>query len=122
MTAPVMAVRQHILASLAAIPTASARAHPRRAEPLRRDHRQGPWTTILLVAMFLGLGLLVERLYWRATSSIRQRLIAMPLDTVEARLKAVGRRLAFGLGWIASFAVGSLGAFLCSNGRRCCMA
>ena len=36
----------------------------------------------------------------------------MPLDTVEERLRAVGRRLAFGLGWTASFAVGSLGAFL----------
>ena len=62
--------------------------------------------------MFLGLGILVERLYWRATTGFRQRLIAMQLDTVEARLKAVGLRLAFGLGWIASFALGSLGAFL----------
>ena len=62
--------------------------------------------------MFLGLGILVERLYWRATTGFRQRLIAMQLDTVEARLKAVGLRLAFGLGWIGSFAVGSLGAFL----------
>jgi small-conductance mechanosensitive channel len=80
---------------------------------LRREIiAQGPWTTILLVAMFLGLGLLVERLYWRATTGIRQRLIAMPLDRVDARLNAVARRLAFGLGWTASFAVGSLGAFL----------
>ena len=36
----------------------------------------------------------------------------MRLDTVQTRLGAVGRRLAFGLGWAASFALGSLGAFL----------
>ena len=36
----------------------------------------------------------------------------MPLDTVGERLRAVAIRLAFGLGLIASFAVGSVGAFL----------
>ena len=112
MTAPVMAVRQHILASLAAIPTASAEFTRAVRNLYGEIIAHGPWTTILLVAMFLGLGLLMKRLYWRATSSMRQRLIAMPLDTVEARLKAVGRRFAFALGWTASFAIGSLGAFL----------
>ena len=40
-----------------------------------------------------------------STTGFRARLIAMPLDSVQARLGAVGRRLAFGLGWVASFAV-----------------
>ena len=62
--------------------------------------------------MFVGLGWLLERVYWRATADFRRRLIAMELDTVEERLGAVGRRLLFGLGWAASFALGSLGAFL----------
>ena len=112
MTAPAMAVRQHILASLGAIPTAL----PELARAWRVLYAEiaerGVLSTLMLVAMFLGLGILVERLYWRATTGFRQRLIAMQLDTVEARLKAVGLRLAFGLGWIGSFALGSLGAFL----------
>ncbi len=112
MTAPAMAVRQHILASLAALPTAP-RELTRALRLLGAEIAgQGPGSTLVLVAVFLGLGLLTERLYWRATTGYRQRLIAMPLDTVEARLGAVGRRLLFGLGWIASFAFGSLGAFL----------
>ena len=112
MTAPVMAVRQHILASLAALPTALPELARAASLLYVEIAQQGVWATLLLVAMFLGLGLLVERLYWRATAGYRKRLIAMQLDTVEARLGAVGRRLVFGLGWIASFAVGSLGAFL----------
>ncbi|HEX6014791.1 MAG TPA: mechanosensitive ion channel family protein [Geminicoccaceae bacterium] len=112
MTAPAMAVRQHVLASLVAVPTALPEL-ARAGRALRGEiAEQGPWATLLLVAAFLGLGLLVERLYWRATAGFRERLIAMQLDTVEGRLKAVGRRLLFGLGWIAAFAVGSLGAFL----------
>jgi moderate conductance mechanosensitive channel len=112
MTAPAMAVRQHILASLAAVPSALPELRRAGRVLYAEIAERGPWATLLLVGMFLSLGILVERLYWRATSGFRQRLIAMRLDTVDARLKAVGRRLAFGLGWIASFAVGSLGAFL----------
>ena len=112
MTAPVMAVRHHIMESLAAVP--NALPDLKRVGGLLHAEivGQGVWETLLLVAVFLGLGILLERIYWRATTGYRQRLIAMPLDTVEARLRAVGRQLAFGLGWTASFAIGSLGAFL----------
>ena len=112
MTAPVMVIRHHILASLAALPTALPEL-ARVTQALGAEiAAQGLWETLLLVAMFLALGFLVERLYWRATTGFRHRLIALPLDTVQERLRAVGLRLAFGLGWTASFAVGSLGAFL----------
>ena len=112
MTAPAMVIRHHVLASLAAVPTAAPEL-TRIGQALRAEiAAQGLWESVLLVVMFLGLGLLVERLYWRATTGFRQRLIALPLDTVQERLRAVGLRLAFGLGWTASFALGSLGAFL----------
>jgi small-conductance mechanosensitive channel len=112
MTAPAMAIRHHVLASLAALPIALPEL-ARAGQALRAEIMSaGLSTTFLLVVMFLGLGILVERLYWRATAGFRRRLIAMPLETVQERLRAVGLRLAFGLGWTASFAVGSLGAFL----------
>jgi hypothetical protein len=122
MTAPAMAVRQHILASLAALPTAIPELRATLRLLAAEIAAQGVWSTLLLVAVFLGLGLVTERVYWRFTTGFRQRLIAMPLDTVEARLGAVARRLLFGLGWIASFVLGSLGAFSCSTGRRYCTA
>jgi small-conductance mechanosensitive channel len=112
MTAPAMAVRQHILASIAALPTVRPE-FARIWTAIRAEiDAFGVGSTLLLVAAFLGLGRLAERLYWRTTTSYRQRLIAMRLDSVQTRLAAVGRRLAFGLGWIGSFALGSLGAFL----------
>ena len=112
MTAPAMAIRHHVLASLAALPVALPEL-ARAGQGLRAEIMSaGLSKTCLLVLMFLGLGILVERFYWRATAGFRRRLIAMPLETVQERLRAVGLRLAFGLGWTASFAVGSLGAFL----------
>jgi small-conductance mechanosensitive channel len=112
MTAPAMAIRQHILTSLAALPIALPELGRAGRTLWAEVAAQGFWETLLLVAVFLGLGLLVERLYWRVTTGFRRRLIAMRLDTIQERLQAVGRRLAFGLGWTASFAIGSLGAFL----------
>ena len=112
MTAPAMAVRQHIMASIAALPTVGP-AFARIWDALRAEiGAYGLARTLLLIAVFLGLGFVAERVYWRVTTGYRQRLIAMSLDSVQARLAAVGRRLAFGLGWIGSFALGSLGAFL----------
>ena len=112
MTAPAMAIRRHVMTSLAAVPTALPELG-RTLGALRQEIAdRGLWSAILLVGMFVGLGWLLERVYWRATAHFRRRLIAMELDTVEKRLGAVGRRLLFGLGWAASFALGSLGAFL----------
>ncbi len=53
-----------------------------------------------------------SRLYWSGTRGWRKHVLAIPLDTVENRLKVVGQRLAYNLLWLLSFAVGSLGALL----------
>ena len=73
---------------------------------------QGLWETLLLVRDVPGAGDSGRAALLAGNHGFRHRLIALPLDTVQARLRAVGLRLAFGLGWTASFAVGSLGAFL----------
>ena len=112
MTMPVTAVRHHILASLAAVPLVPAQLAQVGRLLQGEIAAQGIWAALLPIAAFLALGVAFERLYWRLTTGYRQRLIAMQLDTVQARLGAVGRRLAFGLGWVAAFALGSLGAFL----------
>ncbi|MGE3293092.1 MAG: mechanosensitive ion channel family protein, partial [Geminicoccaceae bacterium] len=112
MTAPAMAIRQHVVNSLAAIPTALPELHRTLSSLAQEIAAEGVWFAVFLVGLFLGLGWVVERIYWRVTGDFRRRLIAMDLDSVEKRLGAVGRRLLYGLGWTASFAVGSLGAFL----------
>ncbi len=71
------------------------------------------WLEIaVLVSVFVGLGLGAECLFWWATRHFRPRLANAPLDTVADRGRAVLMRLGFGLAWIASFTVGSLGGFL----------
>ena len=68
MTAPVMVIRHHILASLAALPTALPELARVTQALGAKIAAQGLWETLLLVAMFLALGTLVERDYWRATT------------------------------------------------------
>lgn len=109
---PVLEVRSHLLASFAALPTLPT-ALAQAGATLERDLAAiGLRGTVLLVLAFLGLGVAVERLYWYVTRHFRTQIVDMRLDSVQARLAAVGRRLAFGLGWVLAFALGSLGAFL----------
>ena len=67
---------------------------------------------LLLLAVFLGLGYSCDRLFWRTTKAIRERIIASPLDTPITRARAVLARLAYGFAWVLAFALGSIGAFL----------
>ncbi len=66
----------------------------------------------VLLTVFAALGFGLEWLFWWATTGFRQRMISTPLDTVRERLHAVGRRLAYGVGVLLAFALGSIGAFL----------
>lgn len=78
--------------------------------PELRDNGLG--AILLLFATFIGLGFGAEWLYWRLTQTARKRIIARAVDTPTDRLRAAGMRLTFGLGWVASFTIGSIGAFL----------
>lgn len=64
------------------------------------------------LAGFAVLGALAEALFWRGTGGLRDRLTALPVETVENRLRAVVWRLLYGIGHIAVFTAGSVGAFL----------
>ncbi len=73
----------------------------------------GLWSVLLLIAIFVGVGFACVWGYWRLTTGFRNWIIASEIHTVGDRLRAMVARLAFGTGWALSFAVGSIGAFLC---------
>ena len=68
---------------------------------------------LLLTAIFVGVGFLFVWAYWRLTTGFRNWIIASEITSVGDRLRAMMARLAFATGWALSFAVGSVGAFLC---------
>ena len=73
---------------------------------------RGLWTIVLFAVGLLLLGYGVQQAFWTSTRGWRKQVLAMPLDTVQQRLSVVGQRLAYNLFWLASFAIGSLGALL----------
>jgi len=93
------------------------------AAPTLDDELGRAWTTlfaetqqrgrvILLLAVFVGVGFGLEWLFWWATRGFREGMIATGLDSAQERLRAVGRRFAYGLGVVLAFALGSIGGFL----------
>ena len=73
---------------------------------------KGFWQILIFAVGLLVLGYGCQQVYWSGTRAWRKHVLAIPLDTVENRLKVVGQRLAYNLLWLLSFAVGSLGALL----------
>jgi len=73
---------------------------------------RGLLSVLLPILGFGVLGFGAEWLYRRLTAGVRQWIGAIPLETVNGRLHAVIARFAFGLGMVASFALGSTGAFM----------
>jgi small-conductance mechanosensitive channel len=68
---------------------------------------------LLLTAIFVGVGFLCVWAYWRLTTGFRNWIIGSEITSVGDRLRAMMARLTFATGWALSFAVGSVGAFLC---------
>jgi moderate conductance mechanosensitive channel len=76
-----------------------------------QEHGLG--SVLLLIAIFIGVGFACVWGYWWLTTGFRNWIIASEIRTVGDRLRAMMARLAFATGWALSFAIGSIGAFLC---------
>ena len=67
---------------------------------------------LLLLALFIGLGVVCEQLFNRAAAPLRERIMASPLDNPSERLRATLARFGYGVATLSAFALGSIGAFL----------
>jgi small-conductance mechanosensitive channel len=106
------AIRQHVRNLAAALPTLP-REFERAGSVLRLElEEHGPIRILLLVLGFVALGFGAEWLFYWAAAGVETWIVALPLATVGERLRAVAIRLAYGIGMVAAFALGSVGAFL----------
>ena len=105
-------IRGHLMSIGQAIP----RIRGSLAEAAARIHGEmqahGVEHFFLLVAAFAAFGFGVERIFWLVSAGVRKWIIASPMDTPVERLRAMLARFGFGAGWVAVFAVGTIGAFL----------
>lgn len=105
-------LRDHILGLASAVPRLPGEfAHAR----LMLDDMLGRGDALslaLFVALFIALGFGGERLFRSSTRGMLVWLLALPLHTVKERVSAVFARFAWGLGLVASYALGSVGAML----------
>src|SRR5262249_6257482 len=116
----VATVREHVQALVAALPTGPVEFERVGTILSLAVAETGLGSVLLLIAAFVALGLGIEWLFRWLTRGVQTWIMHVPLDTVGERLRAVAIRLAFGLLVVVAFAVGSIGAFSCSTGRRCC--
>jgi moderate conductance mechanosensitive channel len=108
----IAAIRQHVAGLAAAIPKLPDEFERAGIILSLEFEERGLFMMLLLLAVFVGLGFGAEQLYHWIAKGAFAYIIALPLDTVAQRLRAVAIRLAYGLGMVGSFAVGSVGAFL----------
>lgn len=106
------ATRSFLRSLVAAAPTLPAELAAAWRTLTGQLMEQGLLWTILSLAIFVGLGFGVEKLYWYLSARFRRRLIGTQLDTLHGRLQAVWLRSLYALGLILAFALGSVGAFL----------
>jgi small-conductance mechanosensitive channel len=106
------AIRQHVRNLVAALPTLPQELGRTRATLSLEFAEHGPVRILLLIGAFVALGFGAEWLFYWAASGVEAWIVALPLATVGERLRAVAIRLAYGIGMVAAFALGSVGAFL----------
>src|SRR5215471_7578344 len=106
------AIREHLAALASTIPDLPHQFWQGRARVTADLGDNGRTKALLLLAFFIGLGIGVEWLFRKATQRIRGRLESLPLETASDRLRVVALRLAFAVGLVAAFALGSIGPFL----------
>ncbi len=108
----IAAIREHISALVAALPKLPAELERAGIILGLEFQERGLIKILLLIAVFIGLGFGAERLFYWIARGIEAWIKALPLDTVAQRLLAVAVRLAYGLGMVTAFAIGSVGGFL----------
>jgi small-conductance mechanosensitive channel len=106
------AIRQHLQMLAAALPTVPDEFQRAGISLSLEFEEYGVVSVLLLIVAFVALGFGVEWLFYWAAGGIEKWIIALPLNTVGERLRAVAVRLAYGTGTVAVFAIGSVGAFL----------
>jgi len=105
-------MREHFAALAAALPRFPDEIS-RAGDALAREVAQyGVVHILLLVVGFTALGICAESLFRAVTSRARRRIAHRRIVTVVDRLRAVAFDIAFTLGRILAFALGSLGVFL----------
>lgn len=73
---------------------------------------RGPVGIIVLLAVFVGVGLAAQWLFWRGSRRWRDAIAGLPLATVRERVIAIAARFLLSAGYVVAFALGSIGAFL----------
>jgi hypothetical protein len=106
------AIREHLAALASAVPDLPSQFWQGRARITADLGDNGRTKALLLLAFFVGLGIAVEWLFRKATRRVRGGLDSLPLETASDRLRVVVLRLAFAVGLVAAFALGSIGPFL----------
>ncbi len=105
-------LRDHLSALAASVhelPGQTRMAHSMAVDALQE---RGLVQTGAALAVFVALGFGAQYLFHLAGRPFRRWLLALKLETVDERLRAVFARLLYGLGLIISYALGSVGAFL----------
>ncbi|MFL5335525.1 MAG: mechanosensitive ion channel family protein [Geminicoccaceae bacterium] len=108
-----VAAHDHLARTIAAAPGVPGELAATAGRLRQEADNWFPGEMALLIVVFVGLGLLAEWLFRRASAGVRARYhIHIAGATGPARLKAMGRRLLTEIVGILCFALGSIGAFM----------
>jgi small-conductance mechanosensitive channel len=106
-------VRAHLLALAAAVPRTPSETASAVARISTEVDERSTFASLLMVLAVVALGLGCEAIFNRAAAGPRRALAEqMPIAVSSQRASLHGLRLGFGIGQVASFALGSVGAFL----------
>jgi moderate conductance mechanosensitive channel len=108
----VSAIHAQIVALVRAVPDLPSQ-FARAAGRFTAVHREhGADWALARLAVLVAFGFGAEWLFRKITNRTRGHIDALPMKTVNDRLRVIGVRFALALGIVAAFAVGSVGPFL----------
>ena len=108
----VASVREHLATLATAVPTVPEQLERAGNILMLELDEHGLLRVLVLIACFVALGIGAEWLYYYFGARVERWIVGLSLDSIEQRLRAVVVRLAYGIGIVAAFALGSVGAFL----------